>query len=200
MKRALIFDFGGVLMKTVDYRPRHQWDERLALPYGSVESIVHGSVLWHKAQLGQVSPAVYWQGVGDALGIPQQMLVQLEHDYFSGDQLDESLIVYLRQLRQDGFQVGLLSNDSAALRDKLSKLAIADLFDPLLISAEMGVMKPDARIYHHLLEKLGRPAHETIFIDDRAENVQAAAALGIHAIHYTHDLNLPQTLRPLLHL
>lgn len=58
-KRAVIFDFGGVLMKTVDYSPRHQWDDRLSLPQGSVEKAVHNSDSWTQAQIGKIPLAGY---------------------------------------------------------------------------------------------------------------------------------------------
>lgn len=60
MKRSIIFDFGGVLMRTIDYTPRHKWDDRLGLPHGSVEKVVHGSESWRQAQVGQMELQGYW--------------------------------------------------------------------------------------------------------------------------------------------
>ena len=51
-RRAIIFDFGGVFMKTVDHGPRHSLNARLGLPPGHVERIVHASESWRKAQIG----------------------------------------------------------------------------------------------------------------------------------------------------
>jgi epoxide hydrolase-like predicted phosphatase len=198
MKRAVIFDFGGVLMKTLDYRPRHAWDERLSLPHGSVESIVHGSEIWHKTQLGQVTVTDYWNAVARRLGLRQDEIGQFERDYFSGDVLDTNLVNYIQDLRAIGHPIALLSNDSPTLADKLDALGVAHLFDPLVISAHIGVMKPNPTAYLAVLEQLQRKPLETIFVDDRLENVEAANALGIYGIHYRSEIDLAAVLAPLL--
>jgi putative hydrolase of the HAD superfamily len=55
----------------------------------------------------------------------------------------------------------------------------------MIISAEVGVEKPDARIFQIALEKLGVAASESVFLDDFAENIAAARALGMQTIHFT---------------
>lgn len=185
MKPALIFDFGGVLMRTIDYTPRHRWDGQLGLPPGSVERVAHGSESWRLAQTGVLSPEAYWSDVGQQLGLTAEQTRQLAVDFFSGDQLDEELVAYVQQLRATGHRVALLSNDSPALLDKLRGLQIADLFDPLVISAVIGVMKPDARAYQTVLDRLEFAPAQAIFIDDLPRNVAGAQAVGITGLHYT---------------
>jgi putative hydrolase of the HAD superfamily len=199
-KRAILFDFGGVFMKTVDYTPRHTWDDRLGLTHGSVEHIVHGSESWRAAQTGQMSISDYWADVAQQLGLDQNDIATLANDYFSGDELDLELVEYTRHLRAKGHAVALLSNDSFALTDKLSKLGIADLFDPLIISAQIGVMKPDSRAFQTALDRLKRPAEAVIFIDDIPANIEGARKLGIHSIHYTTTMALQTALEPLLEM
>jgi epoxide hydrolase-like predicted phosphatase len=197
-KRAVIFDFGGVLMKTVDYSPRHQWDDRLSLPQGSVEKAVHNSDSWTQAQIGKIPLAVYWENVSQRLQLSIQQVNQLARDFYSGDQLDADLVQYIHQLRESGYATGLLSNDSVELRPKLKSLDIEKLFDPLIISAEIGVTKPDARAYQAVLEKLNCSADMTIFIDDRRENVDGATALGMYPVFYHTGMDLRATLVPIL--
>lgn len=198
MKRAVIFDFGGVLMKTANQKPRNAWDERLGLAHGSVERVVHGSEAWRKAQLGEMSVADYWAEVARQLNLSQTEVEQLEQDYFSADRLDDDLITYIRELRMDGYSVALLSNDSPALADKLRSLGIADLFEPLVISGNIGVMKPHAAAYQAILSQLGRPPAETVFIDDMPANVAGAQAVGMYAIRYVDGMDLRAALAPLL--
>lgn len=198
VKRAVIFDFGGVLMRTVDRAPRHAWDSRLGLPAGSVEQAVHGSAAWRAAQLGRIAPAVYWAAVAAELGLDETAAAGLRRDFFSGDWLDTDLIALINGLRGGGHTVGLLSNETLDLRAWLRALAIDTLFDPLLISAALGAMKPDAAAYQALLAALGQPAREVIFIDDMPANVAGAQALGIHALHYTAGMDLRAALAPLL--
>lgn len=185
MKPALIFDFGGVLMRTVDYTPRHRWDGQLGLPPGSVERVVHGSESWRLAQTGAISTEAYWSDVGQQLGLTAEQNRQLAVDFFSGDRLDTQLVAYIHQLRAAGHRTALLSNDSPSLLDKLQALEIASLFDPVVISAFIGAMKPDARAYQTVLERLGVAPAQAIFIDDLPRNVAGAQAVGITGLHYT---------------
>ncbi len=198
IKRAVIFDFGGVLMKTVDYQPRHSWDDRLSLPHGSVERLVHGSKSWRLAQLGKISLEDYLLDVAGQLHLSPYETRQLADDFYSGDQLDTQLIAFVHTLRDEGHTTGLLSNDSLALLDKLHRLQIDGLFDPLVISAQIGVMKPDALAFQKILDQLQRPANETIFIDDMPANVAGAASLGIHSLRYTTRFDLLEHRRPVL--
>lgn len=198
MKRAVIFDFGGVLMKTADPTPRLRWDERLGLPPGSVERVVHGSESWRQAQTGTLSVAAYWDDVARQLRISAAQAAQLAEDFFSGDRLDAEMLALIGRLRQDGHPVALLSNDSPALRGKLTALGIAALFEPLIISGEIGVMKPDARSYQAVLDGLRLPPGQAIFIDDAPANVAGAQAVGVHGLHYTTTAALLAALQPLL--
>ena len=200
IKRAIIFDFGGVLMKTRDYHPRHAWDDRLSLPHGSVERVVHSSQSWQQAQTGQISLSKYWADVARQLHLTEAQVQQLAEDFYSGDQLDDNIVYYIRQLRTEGYSVALLSNDSPALANRLRNLGIEALFDPIVISGNIGVMKPDPRAYQAVLDALQRPAKETIFIDDLPANIEGAATLGIHAIHYVDGMDLNATLEPLLQI
>lgn len=187
---AVIFDWGGVLMRTIDYRPRLAWDERLSLRPGTVESTVHGLEAWRQAQLGRMSSAAYWRAVGAALGLDQQQIKALRADFYSGDRLDESLVHLIRDLRAQGVRVGLLSNYSADLADMLADLDLTALFDAVVISADLGAMKPSPAAYQAVLTELGIVPERALFVDDMAANVEGAAVLGIRAIHFTPELDL----------
>lgn len=195
---ALIFDFGGVLMKTTSQAPRHAWDDRLGLARGTVERVVHGSKSWRLAQTGALSEADYWTDVGAQLGLDQPTVRALFSDYFSADQLDPALMEMIRQQREKGQTVALLSNDAPSLRDKLAALGIDNLFDPLVISGEIGVMKPEPAAYTAVLDRLGIPAAHGVFIDDMPANIAGAQAVGLHAVHYTPNLDLAAALAPYL--
>jgi putative hydrolase of the HAD superfamily len=78
--------------------------------------------------------------------------------------------------------LGLISNAWSGLRELLRQLGLLELFDVVVISAEVGLLKPDPRIYWRALEGLGLPPEATAFLDDLPENVRAARALGMHGI------------------
>jgi len=96
----------------------------------------------------------------------------------------------LRGLRQ--FRIATLNNESRELNDfRVRQFRLCDYFDFFICSGYAGEMKPGRAIYRTALEVSGAPAGETLFIDDKRENCDAACALGMHAIHFT----LPAALR-----
>src|SRR5258707_10189703 len=145
MIKTIIFDFGGVLVRTGDPAGRREWEQRLNLAAGELERVVHGSELWANAQRGLVSVDGYWQGVADYLGLSARDIPALRNDYFRDDFLDRDLMALIASLRAQGYKVGLLSNDAATLEAKLrNAFAIYNQFDAVIISATIGVMKPGA--------------------------------------------------------
>lgn len=196
MRYALIFDFGGVIMKTVTPAPRWAWDDKLGLARGSTERAVHNDDSWRRAQTGALSLADYWIDVAGRLRHPAADMPQLEADFYGGDQLDSAIIALIKDRKAAGQRVALLSNDSPALIAKLDRLKIRELFDPLVVSAHIGVMKPDPAAYHAVLDPLGYAAADTVFIDDMPANIEGALAVGMHGIRYTPDLDLAQALAP----
>jgi epoxide hydrolase-like predicted phosphatase len=189
-RRAVIFDWGGVLMRTVDYAPRHAWDVRLGLAAGQVEAIVHGIEAWNRVQRGEIGEEVYWQAVTGKLGLDESAAAWLRGDFYRGDALDESLVSLIRGLRGRRLLVGLLSNNAPSLAAELDALGLADLFDARVISAEIGVMKPDPAAYHAILARLGVLPGAALFVDDSPANVTGAAAVGMAAVRFTPDLDL----------
>lgn len=199
MIKAIIFDFGGVLVRTEDYGPRLAWDKRLGLPPGSVERAVHHSDLWVRVQLGRISSQAYWDGVAELLYMRDASIInELRRDYFSGDRLDDTLVDLIRDLRAAGYCIVLLSNDSAELVDKLRELAIDSLFDHILISAQTGVMKPDVTAYRVALQAAQASPDQAIFVDDSYVNIQGAQSLGIHSIWFQADKDIRAEVTRLL--
>lgn len=183
--RAILFDFGNVLMYTADHTPRWRWDDALGLARGTVARAVHNEDSWIAAQTGAVTLAEYWADVAARLGITPEQTRRLADDFYAGDVLDADLLAAIRHWRESGVRIGLLSNDSAALRPKLARLGIVDLFDPLVISGEIGVMKPAPAAYRAVLDSWAdlSPA-DVVFVDDRQDNIDGARAVGMDARHY----------------
>ncbi|MFQ3536329.1 MAG: HAD family phosphatase [Aggregatilineales bacterium] len=198
MIRAVIFDFGGVLVRTQDDSGRRDWEERLSLAPGELERLVHGSNLWIEAQRGALSPEAYWQALGEQLSLNGDALEQLRYDYFKGDVLDTALLALIDRLRERGLRLGLLSNDSIALADKLAQLDLYRHFDAVVISAQIGALKPEPEAFRAIAQMLEVSPPECIFIDDNTVNVDGAKSIGMHGLRYTAELDLPAALEPLL--
>ncbi len=199
--KAIIWDFDGVLMRTEDQGPRHAWDQRLGLPIGSVERAVQRSDIWVQAQLGRVTEKAYWLGVAELLYIRRDnldLIRELRKDYFAGDRLNYRLITLIQELKTAGYYQGLLANDSLQLDVKLRELGIYDLFDCVLISAQIGFMKPDAAAFRVALQELKVNPDEAVVIDEALNNIRVAQGMGISTILYRAETDVRAELEPLL--
>jgi len=110
--------------------------------------------------------------------------------------LSDSGIGILRQLSaSEEYVLATVNNESRAMNEyRLVNFKLLDDFDEFFSSCYLGLRKPDRRIYQVALDVLQRDPEEVAFIDDREENVAAAAALGIHAIRYRGSENLADEL------
>jgi len=194
MIRAVIFDVGGVLVRTVDRQSRRSLETRLALPDGEAERLVFESDAGQAAQRGEISDEALWTWIGERLDLSPQGVADFQRGFWGGDRLDSELVELVRELHTR-YQTAIISNATDALRRTLTeRYLMANAFDLIVGSAEEGIMKPDRDIYLRTLDRLGRKPDETVFIDDFAQNVAAAGQLGMHTIHYMYGLDLAETL------
>ncbi|HOU39744.1 MAG TPA: HAD family phosphatase [Promineifilum sp.] len=191
--RAVIFDIGGVFVRTFDPTGRQQWEARLGLPAGGAEAIVLNSDMGHRAQRGEIEEEALWAWVGEQLALGAALAL-FRHDFWRGDGVDARLVDLVQRLRP-GYQTAVISNATGNLRAVLEHYRLLALFDVVVGSAEEGLMKPHPAIYERALGLLGRTAGETIFIDDAPANVAGALAVGMNAIRFTPDLDLEAELR-----
>lgn len=180
--KAVIFDYGGVVAQTKQQAPRALWEQRLGLAPGQLTQLVHDAQVWVAAQHGTITAEAHWQAVGQTLQLTETALADLRATFYAGDVLNEALLGKIADLRKRGLQIGLLSNFSAELRTMLIRQELLPYFDHVVISAEIGVMKPAAAAYEAMLAMLRQEPSACIFIDDMASNVAAAQALGLHGI------------------
>lgn len=193
-RKAVIFDWGGVLMRTEDYTSRLAWDYRLGLASGSVERTVHGIEEWSMVQCGELSLEAYWLAVGRSLNLMPEQLHQLRSEFYAGDRLDGDLLSLVQELRDAQVPVGLLSNHSLDLSDTLAGLEVVPLFTAIVISASIGIMKPNPGAYQAILDALKVSPEQAVFVDDSSVNVEGARAVGMDAIHFVPNMDLRSKL------
>lgn len=104
------------------------------------------------------------------------------------EQLNPRMLALLKRLRST-YKLAIISNDSSRAAME-RKFRLSRLVDLLVFDDEEGVSKPDTRIYQRTLERLAVRPEETIFVDDKAENVEAARHLGMRAIHFQNARQL----------
>ena len=113
--------------------------------------------------------------------------------------LVDSGVGILRELgASEEYVLATVNNESRAMNEyRLSEFGLIDDFDAFFSSCYLGLRKPDRKIYQVALDVLQRDPEETVFIDDRAENVAAAVSLGIHGIQYQGSAALAAELERL---
>ncbi len=190
MVKAIIFDVGGVLLRTEDWSYRRSWEERLGLAAGQSDELVFNSEMGIKAQLGDVTYRQLWQWIGHFLELEDELLLTFHDGFWAGDVLDNSLVALIRHLKAK-YLTGIISNYHNELRGLLhDTYRIADAFDLIVCSAEEHVMKPNPVIFERALHRLGVRAEEAVFIDDSKPNIDAAEKLGIKTIHFNPQIDL----------
>ena len=194
MIRAVIFDVGGVLVRTEDRAPRRKLEERLKLAPGEAERLVYNSDMGRAAQRGEITSTELWRWVQEYFTFDAVELRIFREQFWGGDRLNQPLVDLIRRLRPH-YQTAIISNAMDDLNQALAETyPIADAFDLIVGSAYEGIMKPDAEIFRRTLVRLGRAPEETIFVDDFAHNVEGAQAVGMHAIHYTPQTDVAAAL------
>ena len=181
--KAVAFDYGGVIsfFQTeeavkdmadlagidVDLMKRIYWDNRPIYDQGLV-----GGKEYFKNILADV-------GVFADSELLEKLL---ERDIESWSHVNPKTEQLMKELKQSGFKVAILSNIVQDFLDQLKKtLPVFDLPDAAVYSCEAGTVKPEEKIYRLLLSRLDCKAEELVFFDDKEANVEAARALGIQA-------------------
>ena len=206
--KAIIWDMGGVLLRIGNEEPRLNLAKEYRIPLETIYQAVFNSPSAHQATLGRISVTSHWDKVAENLGVPPGKLNSFMEKFWSTDTIDYQLIDLIRLL-QKFYKTALLSNAWDDLHTVIiDRWQIADAFDDIVISAEVGLAKPDQRIYNLAVARLGILPEEAVFIDDVWENVESAHNAGLQAIHYktrkqvlqdlldklVHQTNIPETV------
>ncbi|MGE5123108.1 MAG: HAD family hydrolase [Acidobacteriaceae bacterium] len=194
MIRAFVFDLGGVLLRTTDFSPREELALRMGMSRSELEGFIFGGESGERAQRGEISVSQHWQNLARQLNYSEQQMKTLVDEFFAHDELDLKLLDYIRRLHQD-YKTALLSNAWDDTRQVMtSRWHFEQTFDEIIISSEVGILKPDPRIFRLTLDCLGVEPHQAIFVDDMQRNVDGAIAVGLQAIRFQ---NLQQMVREL---
>jgi len=194
---AVFFDLGGVLLRTEYQAPREHLAERLGLSYDDLVRMIFESESARKASLGEITVQQHWEAVAARLRRPASEIPSIRGEFFGGDVLDRELLEFIRGLRQTR-RTGLISNGWPDLREYIVRNGFADAFDAIVISAEVGLLKPDARIYQLALQSLRALPQATALVDDMPANVDAARSLGMEGIVFREAGQARQELQRLL--
>ncbi|HSG42558.1 MAG TPA: HAD family phosphatase, partial [Anaerolineales bacterium] len=145
----------------------------------------------------EITEEEHWLNVMKILKQPASEYERIRDEFFGGDVIDHDILNFLRSIKPK-YKAGLISNAWSGLRDFIVREKFDDVFDHMVISAEVGVAKPAAKIYRIALEQFGVSPNETVFVDDFIENVKACEKLGMRGIHFKNPNDALSQLENLL--
>lgn len=194
--RAVIFDYGQVLSKSAEPAARARLLEITGLP-----ADVFDEHYW-KYRLdydrGTLNGRTYWQTISrdTALNLtPQQVDALIEQDILLWATVNPVMLDWLTRLQAAGFKTAILSNMGEDLLAHMRKNFLwFDGFHQLTWSCELDMVKPEAKIYEHTLQKLAVQPEEALFLDDKIENIEGAKRVGLKALLFRDPKKLEQDL------
>ena len=188
--RAVIFDFGGVL---VDWSPHNLYRHFIKQPHEINRFLSEINFAEWNAQQDKGRP--FAQAVAELSSeFPQHArLISAFHEHWEDSIVGsiDGTVVILRKLKQLGYPLYGLSNWSAETFPMVrEKHTYFDLFDDIIISGEVKMIKPDPQIFRFMLTKFKLEAQARLFIDDSMANIKTANELGFATIHFQSPAQL----------
>jgi len=193
--KAVVFDMGGVILRSMDWGPREAQAKRLGITREAMEQEVFGNRTAALATVGACSEAEHWDAVRKTFDIEPDSMSAWRKEFWSGDRMDMELITWLDRIRPN-YKTALLSNawPEARVTVRQNYPGSLNVFDLVIYSAEVQLAKPDERIYWLVCQRLGVQPEEVVFVDDVVENIEGARKIGMQGVRF---LNPHQVLEEL---
>jgi putative hydrolase of the HAD superfamily len=194
--RAVVFDYGMVPTGPQDAAAHAELVRLTGLPFHRFEELYWADR--HAYDEGKLTGLQFWQKLvrDGGLTLPEAEIQRLNFlDGRMWSTVNERMVAWQSQLKKHGLLTGILSNmGDTVLEVLLATHSWIANFDVHVWSYQLLIAKPDPAIYRHILANLGTQPEETLFLDDRLENIVAARDLGIQAIQFSNADALRQDL------
>jgi epoxide hydrolase-like predicted phosphatase len=190
MIRAVIFDCFGVLYPDTYWAMAREY---LGDKFGDCEKDLHDLV--RQVDLGHITRDDLWAQFAALVGSTKADVYD-RLDEFSG--LDKRLLRFIEE-HKDTHKIGMISNVGQGFIDRMFTEKPADYyFDSIVLSSDVGLVKPDKKIYLLSAERLGVEPSQCVFVDDLEKNVDGARAAGMQAIRFIDYRTFIQDIEQLL--
>lgn len=196
----IVSDLGGVVVEIEADRCHRCWSSLSGLPVEEVRRRLLPDPVYEALERGEVSTEQYMAHVRSELDtdIDDETLTDCFTDIYLG--LDTEVLAALARFRDEGHRLVALTNTNRSHHDRWwpmyrERLAV---FDDIHLSFELGARKPEPACFQAVLAAEETPAHQTVFIDDAPDHIDAARQLGMTAIHHTGAEQLLVDLEALL--
>jgi putative hydrolase of the HAD superfamily len=184
--KAVIFDYGMVLSAPPDQVAHANLLEITGMPLEKFEKVYWADR--HAYDLGQLNGQTYWEKISkdQGLKLTQEQIDRLiENDVLMWTSINEPMLAWAGQVQDAGIATAILSNmGQEILRYLRQEYAWLGTFQHHTWSCELGIAKPDPEIYVQTCKALAVPPGDSLFLDDKIENVRAAESVGLQAIHF----------------
>ncbi|GAA1396748.1 HAD family hydrolase [Catellatospora coxensis] len=194
--KALVLDFGGVLTNDFwevlrGFARREGLDENALVDL--VTKDAEGVGLLRNLERGSIGQAEFEREMSVRLGVPADgLLARMAADL----RPDDEMLSAVAELRAAGVKVGILSNSwGSDYFDPYAPWNLEERADVVIISDQVRLRKPDPEIFDLVLDKLGVPAAECLFIDDIAAYLEPARAKGMAVWHHADSAATVAELR-----
>ena len=180
--RAVVFDIGGVLEDAPPTGVAERWEAALGLRPGELNERLGG--VWEVGAIGAISEGEVHRSIGRLLGLDEAQVSAFVQDIWTEylGTLNAELAGYFSSLRPR-YRTAMLSNSFVGAREReQERYGFGDITDLIVYSHEVGMSKPDPSIYQLTCDRLGVRPDQVVFLDDRADFVEAALEAGITAI------------------
>ncbi|HEX4285971.1 MAG TPA: HAD family phosphatase [Terracidiphilus sp.] len=184
--RAVIFDYGMVLTASPDQEAHDAMVRITGLSEERFESLYWADR--HAYDEGKLSGVAFWQKLlrDGNLDLGDDALHELNRlDARMWTTQNPRMLAWQQKLREHGILTGILSNMGDSVLESIEReFKWINNFNVLVWSYQLNIAKPNPQIYLHTLEKLGSKPEETLFLDDKLVNVEAAIALGMKSLQF----------------
>ncbi|MDP3941621.1 MAG: HAD family phosphatase [bacterium] len=185
----IVSDVGGVIVLDGGHKKRALWEKKLRLEPGQLFREVYINSQAEKATIGEVTSSDVWINIQKKFTLSKEELDEIIVDFYSEDKVNTELYTFIQSLRGQ-YKTALLSNAWLNAREiYTTRYHLDEIFDIMIISAEVGMMKPSEDFFLYALNLLGATPKETLYIDDTEENINAAKTLGIQTVRFTSTKN-----------
>jgi putative hydrolase of the HAD superfamily len=194
--RALILDFGGVISRTL-FETHDLSEKALGLPTGSLTwqgpFAPEADPLWRAMQADEISERDYWKSrTAEVAKLVGQNWSEMSDFVRAARGADPDAVIRpefrttIAACKAAGVRLAILSNELDLFygSDFREKLPFLKDFEVIVDATYTGILKPDARAYELVLQELGLPAADCVFVDDQLRNIKGAEALGLPAVHF----------------
>jgi putative hydrolase of the HAD superfamily len=182
--QAIVFDIGGVLELTPDPGLDKKWEQKLNLKQDELNQRL-GEV-WRGGSVGTITIQQVHQNIGEIMNWSKEQVNEFMADIWKEylGTLNVELAEYFRSLRPK-YKTAIISNSFVGAREKEAEHYQFDsICDFIIYSHEVGLRKPDHKIFSLACEQLGLQPYEIIFVDDHKEVYASAEEMGMHCIEF----------------